>query len=96
MDVTGPSTVNGAVPINRPAVMKPVTPAAQTAPISPQDEVEISAAGRALGDLGKSPELRQERIAQIKAAIDDGTYETHEKFDIAMSRLLDRIDSGGV
>lgn len=96
MDVTGPSSVHGASPISRPTVTQSVSPTPQTAPIAPQDEVEISAAGRALGDLSQTSELRQERIAQIKAAIDDGTYENSEKFEIAMSRLLDRIDRGEV
>ena len=47
MDVTGPSTVNGATPISRPAITQPVAPTTQTAPMTPKDEVEISAAGRA-------------------------------------------------
>ncbi len=96
MDVTGPSSVNSTAPISRPAISSPVSAPSQATPVTPQDEVEISAAGRALEDLSKSSELRQERIAQIKAAIDDGTYESHEKFEIAMSRLLDRIDRGEV
>jgi len=94
MEVTGSSHVNGAMPINRPNIQQPVAPTEKTAPVTPKDEVEISAAGRAMESLSQSSEIRQSRIAQIKAAIDDGTYETQEKFEIAMSRLLDRIDRG--
>ncbi len=96
MEVSGPSAINSAIPINRPPAAQAAAPAAQPVSATPKDEVEISAAGRTLGDLSQSSEIRQERLAQIKAAIDDGTYETHEKFDIAMSKLLERIDRGEV
>ncbi len=96
MEVSGASAVNSTLPVNRPPAAEPVKPTPQVAPATPQDEVEISAAGRTLGELSQSSEIRQERLAQIKAAIDDGTYESQEKFEIAMSRLLDRIDRGDV
>jgi len=39
----------------------------------------------------QSPQ-RAERLEQIKAAINDGTYETQEKLDIALDRLLGEIN----
>ncbi len=95
MDVNGTSSISGSSPINRP--MNPTHTNNQEAPTSkpissPQDELEISSAGRMLDEMTNNSEMRAERLAQIKAAIDDGTYETDEKLDAALSRLLNQID----
>ena len=37
------------------------------------------------------PEIRTDRVAQIREALEAGTYETQEKLDIAIDRLLDEI-----
>jgi negative regulator of flagellin synthesis FlgM len=37
------------------------------------------------------PEIRQDRVDQIRAQIADGTYESEEKLEIAVGRLLDEI-----
>ena len=36
-------------------------------------------------------DIRMDRVAAIKAAIADGSYETPEKLDIALDRLLERL-----
>ena len=38
-----------------------------------------------------SADIRFDRVNAIRAAIADGTYETPEKLDIALDRLLDRL-----
>ena len=37
------------------------------------------------------PEVRQARVDRIRAEIAAGTYETDEKLEIALGRLLDEI-----
>ncbi|MFO7903773.1 MAG: flagellar biosynthesis anti-sigma factor FlgM [Pirellulaceae bacterium] len=37
------------------------------------------------------PDIRTERVAEIRDAIQAGTYETSEKLDVAVGRLLDEI-----
>ena len=91
MDVNGVGSVHSAFPIKQVSPKTDVRPAAPPKPATPQDQVEISAAGRMLEDLSRSPEVRAERLEQIKAAIDDGTYETAEKLDTALEKLLDEI-----
>jgi negative regulator of flagellin synthesis FlgM len=59
----------------------------------PRDEVEISALGRMLDDASRIPGVREERLAQIKSAIEAGTYETPEKLQIALERMLAQIGS---
>ena len=92
MDVSGMGSVQGSNPVRPAAAATPATPAkpAETAGItSPKDELEISAAGQMLDRLSESPEVRAERIAQIKQAIDNGDYDTDEKLEAAFSRMFD-------
>lgn len=35
--------------------------------------------------------IRFDKVASIKAQIDNGTYETDEKLDIAIDRMLDKL-----
>lgn len=37
------------------------------------------------------PAVREELVARVKAEIDAGTYETPEKLDIAIERLIDEF-----
>lgn len=89
MDVSGINSVSRALPISQP---RPIAQTEQTASpnvLAPQDEVEISSAGKMLDNLSRTSSLRDERLAQIKAAIEDGTYETPEKLEGALNRLLE-------
>jgi negative regulator of flagellin synthesis FlgM len=46
-----------------------------------------------LENLNQSPEIRAERLAQIKAEIADGTYDTDEKMSVALDRLFAGLQS---
>ncbi len=47
--------------------------------------VEAVQAAETVGDV------RLDRVNSIRAAIADGSYETSEKLDVAIDRLLDRL-----
>ncbi len=92
MQVYGPTHLHGAQPINPPhAHAASPTPAsdASSSPIS--DEVQISDAARMIEQAQQLPDVRQDRVAAIRAQIAQGTYETPDKLDVAVSRLLDEI-----
>ena len=91
MDVNGLNSLSSSFPIhpNRPAAAP--RPTSESKPVSPTDAVEISTAGRMLDNATRTSEFRTERLAQIKAAIDAGTYDTPEKFEAALSRMLDSL-----
>jgi len=61
----------------------------ETSPIS--DELEISDVARLTELAREVPEIRQDRVASIRAQIAEGTYETDAKLDVAIERLLDEI-----
>lgn len=91
MDVRGIGSVSGASPI-RPAASPSVTQNAGVAkPQFPRDELQLSSAGKMLDQLSQNPDIRQERLAQIKAAIENGTYDTDEKLEAALSKMFNTI-----
>lgn len=86
MEVHGAGSVQGAYPVRHVRPAADVAPTRDVKPIETRDEVEISSAGKMMENLNQS--VRAERLAQIKAAIDAGEYETPEKLEIALERLL--------
>lgn len=91
MHVYGPTQLHGAQSIGAPHSARVASPAA-TSPSAPiQDELQISDAGQFVEQVHQLPDVRQDRVAQIRAQIASGTYETDEKLNIALGRLLDEI-----
>ena len=90
MDVSGIGSVSGATPARAvaPAAAQPAT-SSQIA--APKDELEISTAGKMLDRLSESPDVRAERLAQIKKAIDNGSYDSDEKLEAALSKMFDSL-----
>ena len=88
--------VNGSIgPVNR--VSAPSSPASGTtsritlpvehAAAGDPDRVELSSFARFLDQLRQLPAVRQDLVAQVRQAIDAGTYESEDKIDIALDRL---------
>jgi len=90
MEVTGPGSVQGAVPIRQVSKSGPPTQS-PTGPSVPKDELDISDVARKLETLNQLADVRDVRLAQIKAAIEAGEYETPDKLEFAVDRLLDAI-----
>jgi len=93
MEVNGPSSIRGIQPVKPMPPATAASPTSEPKPVATGDQVEISAASQMLDKIQQSPEVRAERLAQIKAAIDAGEYETPERLEAALGRLLDEIDS---
>ena len=56
------------------------------------DRVELSDHARFLDKMRKLPSGRLELVQQVKQSIAQGTYETDDKFNQAISRLIDDLD----
>jgi anti-sigma28 factor (negative regulator of flagellin synthesis) len=52
------------------------------------DRVEVSDVARFLDELRRLPSVRLDRIESIRQAIEAGAYETEQKLDTALDRLL--------
>jgi negative regulator of flagellin synthesis FlgM len=91
MHVYGPAHLHGAQPVNSPHSARINRPASTPSSGPIQDEVQISDAARLLDKVSDLPAIRQDRVNQIRQQIADGTYETPEKMQIAVERLLGEI-----
>ena len=91
MHVYGPAHLHGAQPIGSPHAARIDRPASTPSSGPIQDEVQISDAARLLDKVNDLPAIRQDRVNQIRQQIAAGTYETPEKIEIAMERLLGEI-----
>lgn len=91
MQVHGPSHIHAAQAIKAPhrqaaTPSDPVQPSSETV-----DQLDISQEAEIASRMHDIPEIRADRVAAIRAEIEAGTYETPEKLDTAVSRLLDEI-----
>lgn len=55
------------------------------------DQLDISPAAQAASEAEASGGIRGDLVARLRSEIASGTYETQEKLDTALSRLLDTI-----
>jgi negative regulator of flagellin synthesis FlgM len=91
MHIHGTTHIHGPHGINAPHAPFRGQAAGQTSAPRPSDRVDISPAAEAAVRAAESGEVRQELVNQIRAQIASGTYETADKLDVALDRLLDEI-----
>lgn len=90
MQIYGPSQLHGPQAISSPHLRG--APVGQTGAVAgPQDELQISNAGRLVDLANQAPGIRQDRVDSIRAQLAAGTYETPDKLDTALSRFLDEV-----
>ena len=58
---------------------------------APRDQVEISPLGQMLDGISQLPEIRHEKVEAIRQQIAAGTYETTEKLELALDRMMDEF-----
>ena len=89
MEINGPGNVQGPQPIrpNRVNASRFEAPAET----SSSDKAEISEVARLKAQLKDVPDIRLEKIERLKAEIEAGTYETPDKIDTVIDRLLEEL-----
>ena len=94
MEVTGAGHVGGAGAV-RPVQFTGITGAAPgvDALHAPQDEVVISPTARLLQSQDVGAASRAERLAEIRAEISQGIYDTPEKLALAVDRLIQDLSA---
>lgn len=92
MEIHGPGALGGPSPISQPRpVAQPQDPGSAAPRPLEADEVEISEMGKLLDNLSGAGEIRRERVEEVRRALEAGTYETPEKLETAVERLLDEL-----
>lgn len=90
MYVYGTSHIHAAQPLRAPHRPAAAGPAGETASFG-VDQLDISSEADFVSQARDLPEIRHDRVAELRAQIASGKYETAEKLDIALDRLLDEI-----
>ena len=91
MEIHGAAGAQGPQPIYPRIAAFSVEGGASVHAGNPRDQVEISPLGQMLDGIGRLPEIRHERVEAIRSQIASGVYETPEKMELAMDRLLDEM-----
>jgi negative regulator of flagellin synthesis FlgM len=91
MHIYGPTHLHGAQPVNPPHAARVSPPETATSGEPIQDELQISDAARLVDQVREMPDIRQDRVNEIRSQIAAGTYETDAKLEVALGRLLDEI-----
>jgi negative regulator of flagellin synthesis FlgM len=90
MKIQGTTLVHGAHPITGSHRVAGTSASAPVSSLSEVDQLDISPAGE-LASQSLDAARRDQRVSEIRAAIEAGTYETDEKLSIALDRLLDEL-----
>ncbi len=91
MQINGLTQVHGPQPINAPHQAQGPPKAARSSQATGVDQLDISREADMVSRARDLPDIRADRVAEIRAEIASGTYETADKLDVALGRLLDEI-----
>ena len=91
MQINSLHSLSSLPPTARGAGPKPSAPVESPQPVSsPVDQLDLSTeAQQVLASQPAEGDMRGDRVASIRQAIAEGTYETPEKMSAALDRLLD-------
>jgi negative regulator of flagellin synthesis FlgM len=91
MHIYGPSQVHGPQALAGPhSIRTPQRPAAPTTPAA-GDQLDISESAQLISQAHDVPDVREDLIGRVRAEIANGSYETPQRLDAAVERLLDEI-----
>ena len=69
-------------------IIGPTDPWEDVNPVDPEDSIEISEAARLATEAMSLDPVRMDKVQELKAAILDGTFETDDRLEAAINRLL--------
>jgi negative regulator of flagellin synthesis FlgM len=91
MYIYGTGHVHTAQPLAAPHRMAPAQATSSPYSSSGIDQLDISPKADYVAQARELPDIREDRVAAIREQIKSGAYETPEKLDLALSRLLDEF-----
>jgi negative regulator of flagellin synthesis FlgM len=95
MSIQGIGSQSQASPVQK-VIANPIQKSLPTdsasAPSRGSDKVELSSASSLLASLKAGNDVRVDKVADIRAQIDSGTYETDDKINGSLDGLLDDMN----
>ena len=91
MQIYGPASVHGAQNVSAPHAARtaPTTSTGSTRQVS--DQLDLSPQATFVDQVNQLPDMRMDRVRQLRAEIAGGKYETEQKISSALDRLLDEM-----
>jgi negative regulator of flagellin synthesis FlgM len=88
--------IQGAVYVHGPQALQgphraPAPSATTPATSQPVDQLELSREAQDLSQARETAGIRQDLVNRVRQEIAAGAYDTEEKFEIALDRLLDEL-----
>jgi negative regulator of flagellin synthesis FlgM len=93
MEIYGASRLNSAQPVYGAHRTNHVEQVDTPNALHGADQVEISAEAELVSRVHETQDIRADRVDEIRRQIAAGVYETSDKLDVALGRLLDEIAS---
>ena len=87
-NIYGINGYGGPHPIQPQRSTSTGTPQDATAPDKKTDQVEISQIARYLQKIATMPDIRAEKVENVKKALTEGTYDLGQKQSVAIDRFL--------
>lgn len=91
MQIHGTNRIHSPHGINAPHIPLRTAGTQSTSASGKTDRVEISPAANAAIEAAEGRGVRHDLVNLIRSQIAAGTYDTPEKMDIALERLLDQM-----
>jgi negative regulator of flagellin synthesis FlgM len=91
MQIQGTAYLHGPQSMNGPHRAYNSQPPSRSSAGQPVDQLDISSQADLVSRVRDVPDIRHDRVVAIKAQIANGTYETPERMDAALDRLLDEM-----
>lgn len=91
MQIRGTSGVQTPTQVNFANRIQSTEPSNVATQIDTTDQIDISSEAQQLAGLNEAPDIRADRVAEIRQQIETGQYETTEKLETAVDRLLDKL-----
>ena len=91
MQIYGPSHAHGPQAVNAPHRTSGTQSCHEIDHSRGMDQLDISPEAEFLSRIRDIPDIRVDRVTELREAIESGCYETAGKLDLAVDRLLDEL-----
>lgn len=91
MDIRGPEGIGRTPGVNKARKASQAYQAADASASRAPDEVQLSEKAQLLSKLSAVPDVRWEKVLEVKNQIEKGAYETTEKLEQAVDKLLQEL-----
>lgn len=91
MQIFGPSNVQNTRAIAESLKAHAAQPTTHSVTIDTVDQLDISREAQYLMQVHGAPDIRADRVADIRTQIESGRYESGDKLNLAVDRLLDEL-----